>query len=122
MAQMEKRHIAILYDQHLLGESLTYILAKVPNAEISCFWILDNEVLANLAIQRPDILLVVEEDSHLEKTAYLFGQILETYPSLPVIHIKLAQDILHVFTSQSFPARSVDLVDAVLRLTNLGKS
>ena len=114
---MEKRRVAILYDQHLLGESLACLLVNLPDVEISQFWILEKEVLTHLVAFLPDVLLLAEENSQMEVTALLIGQILEKLPCLPVIHIKLSQDILQVLTSESFPARSTDLLDAVVRLS-----
>jgi chemotaxis response regulator CheB len=114
---MEKRQVAILYDQHLLGESLACLLVNLPDVEISQFSILDQEVLAHLVAYLPDVLLVAEENSQMEVTALLIGQILEKFPCLPVIHVKLSQDILQVLTSESFPARSADLLEVVMRLS-----
>jgi chemotaxis response regulator CheB len=116
-ARMDKRQVAIVYDQHLLGESLSSILTGLQDVESYLFWMLDPELLSKLESCRPDILLIAEEDSQMGTSSLLIGQIFEKYPSIPVIQIKLAQDILQVFTSQSFPARSADLVDAIQRLS-----
>jgi hypothetical protein len=113
---MDKRQVAIFYDQHLLGESLSYILGDLQDVDIYLFWMLDPDVLSVVEKCPPDIFLIAEENSQVNISALLIGKIFEKYPSLPVVHIKLAQDVLQVFTSQSFPARSADLVDAVLRL------
>jgi hypothetical protein len=117
VARMNKRRVAIVYDQHLLGESLSSILTGIQDVEICLFWILDPEILSVLESDPPDILLIAEEDSQRGMSSLLIGQIFEKYPTLPVIHIKLAEDILQVFTTQSFPARSTDLVDAIQRLS-----
>jgi chemotaxis response regulator CheB len=114
---MEKRRVAIIYDQHLLGESLSCILNGLQDLEIYLFWMLDPEAIPILERYPPDVLLIAEENSQVEISALIMGKIFDKYPTLPVIHIKLAQDVLQVLTSQSFPARSADLVEAVQRLS-----
>jgi hypothetical protein len=115
---MEKRCVVIIYDQHLLGESLSCILANIADLDICLFWILDQDILSIIEKKPPDVLLVAEENSQVEISSLLIGRLFEKYPALPVIHIKLAEDVLQVFTSQSFPARSADLVEAVRRLSD----
>jgi hypothetical protein len=119
---MEKRRVAILYDQHLLGESLACLLCSLPDVEIFQFSIFDKEIMASLDAYLPDVLLVAEENSQMEVSSVLISEIFEKFPSLPVIHVKLSQDVLQVLTSESFPARSADLLDIVLRLSKPGQA
>ncbi len=114
---MDKRRVFIVYDQHLLGESLSCILSEIQELEIYTFWLLDPEILSLLEKFPPDVLLIAEEENQVENSFLLMGKIFDRYPSLPIIHIRLAQDVLQVFTSQSCPARSADLVEAVMRLS-----
>jgi hypothetical protein len=118
---MEKRRVAILYDQHLLGESLACLLSGLPDVEISQFPILDKEVLSHLLAFQPSILLLAEENNQMEISVMLISEIFEKFPYLPVIHVKLSQDVLQVLTSESFPARSADLLEVVLRLSKPGQ-
>jgi hypothetical protein len=112
---MEKQRMAILYDQHLPGESLAYILEKELDLDVCLYSVMDPEVMFKLKSAPLDLLMIVEEESPCDKAVLLSAQILETFPSLPLIRIKLAQHILQLYTTQSFPARSPDLIDAIRR-------
>jgi hypothetical protein len=112
---MENWRMTILYDQHLPGESLAHILEKELNMVVSLYALTDLEVITKLEADNPDLLLIVEEESPCHEAVLLAGKVLEKYPTLPLIRIKLSQHVLHVYTAHTIPARSPDLIDAIKR-------
>jgi hypothetical protein len=112
---MEKWRMAIMYDQRLPGESLAHILEKELLLDISLVPVSEPDIIAKLGSSSPNLLMIVEEDDPNEQTVLLTARILEDFPSLPLIRIKLSQHILHIYTTHTLPARSPDLLEAIQR-------
>jgi hypothetical protein len=112
---MEKWRMAIMYDQRLPGESLAHILEKELLLDISLVPMSEPDIIAKLGSSSPNLLMIVEEDDPIEQTVLLTARILEDFPSLPLIRIKLSQHILHIYTTHTLPARSPDLLEAIQR-------
>jgi hypothetical protein len=110
---MEKWRMTILYDQRLAGESLAHILEKELYLVVCLFSLEDPDILVKLETSKPDLLMIVEEEAPCAQAVLLTAQILEAYPSLPLVRIKLSQHILHLYTSHAIPARSPDLIEAI---------
>ena len=113
---MDERHVALFCSEQLLGESLVHLLEHIGDIVLIGPWLIDEQALENLARQVPDIVLVADGEPSSEKAAVLATQILDTYSDLSVIRITLAQNVAHIYTSRSMPARSADLLDAIRRL------
>src|SRR3990170_9072897 len=116
---MKKRRVVLLSEQDLLGESLEHVLGKAKDVDLLGSWTLDDRVLARLSQDTPDILMIAEEDPPGENVARLTAQILEAYPDLPIIRVTLARNELRIYTSQTTPARSADLIDLIRHLPSL---
>lgn len=110
---MEKWRMTILYDQRLAGESLVHILEKELCLEVCLFSLEDPDIFVKLETSKPDLLMIVEEEAPCAQVVLLTAQILEAYPSLPLVRIKLSQHILHLYTTHTIPARSPDLIEAI---------
>lgn len=113
---MIKRRVALLSSQHLLGESLEHTLRHFEDVEMIGAWELDDQVLSLLSAQTPELLLIAEQEPPCEEITFLTGQILETYPNLPVIRVTLDQNVLRIYTSQTLPARTAELIDVIRHL------
>jgi hypothetical protein len=112
---MEKWRMAILYDQRLPGESLAHILEKELLLDISLVAVNDPDMINKLGSSLPNLLMIVEEEDPNEQASLLFAKILDDFPSLPLIRIKLSQQILQIYTTHTIPARSPDLLEAIQR-------
>ena len=64
-------------------------------------------------------LIIAEEEPPGENVTRLTAQILEAYPNLPIIRVTLARNEMRIYTSQTLPARSADLIDLIRHLPAL---
>ena len=112
---MEKRRVLLLCAQPLLGEGLETILRKLEDVELIGPWAPTAQVLAHLSSQTPDVVLVAAEAEH-EEMAALTTQILKQFPDLPIVQIGLQENAVRLYTSQTLPARSADLIEAIRSL------
>lgn len=113
---MDVRYVALFCSEHLLGESLAYLLSGISEIKLIGPWLIDEHALDNLASKIPDIVLIAEGEHQSKKAAILATQILDAYSDLSVIRIALNQTVAHVYSSWAMPARSADLLDTILRL------
>ena len=113
---MDVRHVALFCSEHLLGESLVYLLNEISEIKLIGPWLIDEHALDNLASQIPDIVLIAEGEHQSKQAAVLATQILDAYSDLSVIRIAMNQTVAHIYSSRAMPARSVDLLDTILRL------
>jgi DNA-binding NarL/FixJ family response regulator len=118
---MLKRRIALLCGQDLLGESLEHTLRHFEDVEIVGAWALDDQVWSLLAAHTPDLLIIAEQEPLCEKSMQMTGQILDAYPSLAVIRVTLDQNVIHIYTTQTLPARSAELIDLIRQLPISGE-
>lgn len=119
---MLKRRVALLCGQDLLGESLEHTLRHFEDVEIVGAWALDDQIWSLLAAQTPDLLLIAEQEPPCEKSMQMTGQILDAYPNLPVIRVTLDQNFIHIYTTQTLPARSAELIDLIRQLPITGET
>lgn len=113
---MQRRRVLVLSRHTLLGESLECILGNLEDVEVIGSWLLDETVFEQVVTQPPDLLLIADEEDEVERVTTLAVKFLEKYPNLPVIRVKLGQNVVQVYTTQTVPARVADLVDVIRRL------
>ncbi len=114
---MPKHRVLLICSQHLFGETLEAILRRVENMELlGPMQLLQENINARLLDLRPDAVIVVDDADSRMSASYLTASILQQFPNLPVIRAGLEQNIFRVFFAHTFPARSSDLVDAILNL------
>lgn len=115
---MDKRRILLLCTQPLLGEGLASILKEVDDVELVGPYAINTKTLSHLSSNKmPDIVLIAKQESEYKDEATLTVQILEQYPGLPVIHVGLSQNVIHVYTSYTLPAHSADLIKTIHSLS-----
>lgn len=115
--QREKRRVLLICSQRLFGESLETILRRDDNLEmIGPIEASEENINSRLLELRPDAVIIVDEGETKMSLSYLTAAILQEFPSLPVIRAGLEQNIFRVFSAHTLPARSSDLVDAILNL------
>jgi hypothetical protein len=108
-----KHRLVLLCEPHLLGDTLENILLNLEEVDFLGSWSIDNQVMARLSEQTPDILLIGEEEKHREQLTQLTARILEKFPNLSIIRVSLANNTLQVYTSQVLPARTANLVEVI---------
>lgn len=115
--QLEKRRVLLVCSQRLFGQSLETILRRVEGMELlgPVELALEN-FEARLLELRPDAVIVVDEGEHSLRASLLTAAILQQFPSLPVISAGLEQHTFRVYSAHILPARSSDLVEAILNL------
>jgi len=113
---MSKRRVLLLCEQDLLGESLEHLLGSLPDVELVVSRNPDDPTLERLFACAPDLLLIAQEEPTNQRLASLTAQVLEVYPNLPIIRLELEHNVFHLYTSQTLPARTADLVEAIRRL------
>jgi DNA-binding NarL/FixJ family response regulator len=119
---LNKRRILLLCEQHLLGESLQQVLRAIEDVDMIGSLVLDDQVLSRLAAHKPDLLIIADEQPSRAQAAHLTGLILEAFPDLPVIWVTLDNNILHIYTARTLPARSADLIDVIRQLPPIQES
>ncbi len=115
---MGKRRVLLLCAQPLLGESLENILSQMEDVELIIVPLSpDAQAFARLSREKPEVVLIAEEEGEVEDVASLTAQILESYPGLPIIRIRFTQNVIRLYTSRTLPARSADLIEAIRNLS-----
>lgn len=115
--QGEKRRVLLICSQRLFGESLETILRRDDQMELlGPIEASEENINARLLELRPDAVIVVDEGKTQMNVSYLTAAILQEFPSLPVIRAGLEQNVFRVFSAHTLPARSSDLVEAILNL------
>lgn len=115
--QPEKRRVLLVSSKHLFGEGLEEILRKVGDVELLGPLELSQEIMiTQLPELRPDAVILVEEGENKMSVSYLTAAILRQFPRLPIISAELEQSICRVYSTQTLPARSSDLVEAIMNL------
>lgn len=113
---MEKRRVLLLGAQHLLVESLEHTLRQLEDLEVAGPWAIDEGVMDSLSREHPDLVIITEDEHSTEGFSRLTAQILDQYPDLPVFRVTLERNLLQIYSSQTLPARSADLIELIRRL------
>ena len=115
--QRQKRRVLLICSKRLFGESLETILRRDDQMELlGPIEASEENINMRLRELRPDAVIVVDEGETKMSVSYLTAAILQEFPSLPVIRAGLEQNIFRVFSAHTLPARSSDLVEAILNL------
>lgn len=115
--QREKRRVLLICSKRLFGESLETILRRDDQMELlGPIEASEENINMRLRELRPDAVIVVDEGETKISASSLTAAILQQFPSLPVIRAGLEQNVFRVFSAHTFPARSSNLVEAILNL------
>lgn len=110
---MDTRRVALYYSRHLLGESLELLLNKFEDVELLGPWLIEQGAIDHLAAQKPDLVMVIDEQPENESASELIARLLENYAGLPVIQVTLEPNLVRVYNSHTLPASSEDLIGAI---------
>jgi hypothetical protein len=113
---MQKRRVALLSDQNLLGEILEDILVNSDEVEFIGSWGLDDLNMASFAKLSPGLLVIADEVPPSSRVSDHLAEIQTVYPDIPIIRVTLDQNDLRIYTSQSKPARRAELIDLIRQL------
>ena len=115
--QHDKRRVLLICSKRLFGESLETILRRDDQMELlGPIEASEENINMRLRELRPDAVIVVDEGETKMSLSYLTAAILQQFPSLPVIRAGLEQNVFRVFSAHTIPARSSNLVEAILNL------
>ena len=117
---MGKKRILLFSQPNLLSESLEHILSKLEDIQITGSWPLDDQVLAHCSEQPCDLVLIADHESNHQQVSTVTSTLLEAYPNLPIIRVKLDPNVLLVYSSQSLPARVADLIEVIRQVPIIG--
>ncbi len=110
---MEKRYVLLVCSQNLLGESLERVLRTAQDVELIGPYGLEQDICSRIAEDRPDVVIVADEDPQNDAVSSLTTRIIEQYPDLSVIRVGLNENVLRVFSTHLFPARGTDLLETI---------
>ena len=110
---MEKKRVLLVSQPNLLGESLEHILSKLEDVQFAGACAPDEQLLAHCAEQPLDLVVIAEDEPCDQQVGAAMSMLLEAYPNLPLIRVKLDCNTLFIYTSQAVPARVADLIEAI---------
>jgi DNA-binding NarL/FixJ family response regulator len=108
--------VVLLSTQPLLGEALANLLRNVKDVELIGPWNPDEETLARLPNETPDILLLATDDGELSQETTLTARILARYPDLPLMQVSIEDSEVRLYTTKTMLASSSDLIEAIRSL------
>jgi chemotaxis response regulator CheB len=117
---MDKRRILLVGMPNLLGEILERSLVALEDVQVVGSQPPGERVLDLCADERPDLVIVTEDEPSSGETARLTARLMDACPNLPIIRVRLDRNVLLLYTSQTIPARMADLVEAIRRVPLAG--
>lgn len=112
---MPKHRVLLICSQDLFGASMEAVLRQDKDVELIGPWSLADSIYSRIPKAAPDVVVIADKDPQ-EITVRLATAIIEKYPDTSVICTGLAQNSLRVFSTQTVPARGLDLLQAIHRL------
>jgi DNA-binding NarL/FixJ family response regulator len=112
----KKRRVLLIGAQPLLCEGLETILGELADVELIGPLAPDADWLNRLPEHAPHVVLLAEEGGDIHYSAPLTTLILDRFPDVPVIRVALEEDAVRLYTTQTLPARSADLIEAIRRV------
>jgi hypothetical protein len=114
---VDKRRVALICSPHLLGESLIQLLGNLEDVSLLGPWPVAKSSLLRLVEAHPDLVLfATESEDPPQEQMHFVSEFLEACPNLPLVRATLADNCLRVYTTQTLPARSTDLIELIRRL------
>ncbi len=108
-----KRRVLLVSSQTLFGESLELLLRRADDIELTGPVAL-SDTSCDLVVQvAPDVVVLADEHPESDAVLNLTAVLMERFPNLRVIKTSLEQATLRVFAAETWPASSLDLIDAV---------
>lgn len=114
---MRQRRLLVMSSYPLLGEGLRSLLSDQDDLTLLGPFMMGDVAIGEVGGLAPDLLLIAGEDDDSREVLTLVLDVLQCYPDLPVIQISLSgTERVRVYTSQTLPARSADLLTVIRSL------
>ena len=110
---MRIRRVALFCAMQLLCESLQHTLGSDPEIEVLGPWAINDQAVGLITSPFPDVVLIAEPLEKVSSASWLTGQILESFPNLPVIRVTLEDNLMRFYSAQTIPASSNDLIGLI---------
>ncbi len=111
---MKKQRVLLVCSQQLFGESIEAILRQIGSMNLLGPLELSSETICSqLPALRPDAVIIAEETPNSAAASLLTTEILQHYPSLPIIRTGLSKNNFRVFAAYTLPARSSNLIEII---------
>lgn len=117
---MPKKRVLLLCSQDLFGDSMESLLRRAKDIELIGPWNMDEGAPPRIPEADPDVVVIADKDPRNKNAVQIATAILEKYPDLSVICTGLTQKIFRVFSTQTLPARGMDLLEAIHSLPAQG--
>jgi len=111
-----RRRIVLISDPVLFSEGLQILLNNLEDVELMGPWEPAPGTLQHIAEEDPDVVMLVDGEPRSKAANSMLTAILESYPSLPIIHLTLLENRLQVYTTYTSPARKADLLEIIRQL------
>jgi DNA-binding NarL/FixJ family response regulator len=111
-----RRRVVLISDPVLFSEGLQILLNSMEDVELMGPWEPTPGTLQHIAEQSPDIVMLIEGEPRSKAANGMLAAILESYPSLPIIHLTLLENRLQVYTTYTSPTRKADLLEIIRQL------
>ncbi len=110
---MEKRRVLLICSQDLFGESLETVLRAAEDLELIGPWNMNDPICERIAEFQPHVVIIADENAQSEAATHLTTAIIEQYPDLSVVRVRLSENVFRVFSAHLLPARGPELLEAV---------
>jgi DNA-binding NarL/FixJ family response regulator len=111
---MSKPRVLLISSQRLFGESMEMILRAEKEIELIGVWELGRQdVMPQLLEAQPSVVVVADETLQSEAAAELTKTIIEQCPTVSVIRTSLRENVFRIVSTDTFPARGDNLLDAI---------
>lgn len=110
---VKTRHVLLIGEKQLLGESLKNLLKGFDDIQLSGPKSLSSDYCAHITEIKPDVVLIAQTGNQHEEVASVAARILDLFPNILVIHSSLDRNVVRIYTSKELPARTEDLIDAI---------
>jgi len=113
---MPKQRVLLVCSQDLFGDSMESLLRRAEDIELIGPWDLNEGLSPRISEAAPNVVVIADIDPSNEKAIHLATAIIKKYPDLSIICAGLTQQIFRVFSTQTLPARGLDLLEAIRSL------
>ena len=107
---MSQQRVFLLGRPGLFAEGVRDILERQSDMEIFGPYVMTVDAIAPIEAFGPNVVVIADEGA---ADAALVGDILRTYPDLPVVRVGLEESMVHVYRSERVAATSTSFLDAI---------
>lgn len=116
---MTQRRVLLLGQPSLFTNGVQKILEQAEAVELVGVAILETgQTNDDIDRLQPDVVVLTDEDGDPLAIELYLARLLKTHPDLPIIVTSMAENTLHIYTSQRGVAQSPDLIAAITASPN----